>query len=227
MPRGRPAEPAQLDAVVEAGTRVFARLGYRRTRMSDVAREAGLSPGALYTYVESKDALFHLVLGGASADALPVPTPERQETLEVVDGVLRGWLANAPARAAIPSDPPADPTAEVAMIVGDLYDALAEHRSVLSILERSVADYPGLLDVYLRQGRRDFVDDLARYLERRAEQGALRATPDAAMTARHLIESAAWFAWHRHDDSDSAMIDDAHARAVVVDMAVAALVTRS
>src|SRR3954469_5361609 len=149
MPRGRPAEPAQLDAVVEAGTRVFARLGYRRTRMSDVAREAGLSPGALYTYVESKDALFHLVLGGGHADVLPVPTPERQETLEVVDGVRRGWLADAPVRTAAAGDPPSDPAGEVAMIVGDLYDALARHRAVLSILERSVADYPGLLDVYL------------------------------------------------------------------------------
>jgi AcrR family transcriptional regulator len=227
MPRGRPAEPAQLDAVVEAGTRVFARLGYRRTRMSDVAREAGLSPGALYTYVESKDALFHLVLGGGRPETLPVPTPERQATLDAVDALLRGWLDDAPVRSARSADPPADPAAEVAAIVGDLYDALSRHRQELSILERSIADYPGLVDVYLRQGRRDFVGDLAGWLQLRAEQGVLRATPDPAMAARHLIESAAWFSWHRHDDSDSAMIDDAHAREVVVDMAVAALMERS
>jgi AcrR family transcriptional regulator len=226
MPRGRPAEPAQLDMVVEAGTRVFARLGYRRTRMSDVAREAGLSPGALYTYVESKDALFHLVLGGARTERLPFPTPARDQTLAVVEDVMGGWLREAPARRAARSGPPAQVATEVAEIAGDLFDKIAEQRQLLSVLERSVADYPGLAEQYLRQGRRDILADLATYLRTRGEQRALRAVPDPDMAARHLVESAAWFAWHRHHDADSTMITDEQARAVVVDMAVAALVTR-
>ena len=41
---------------------VFSRHGYRRTQMADVARQAGVSPGNLYNYVDSKDALFYLVL---------------------------------------------------------------------------------------------------------------------------------------------------------------------
>ena len=82
MPRGKPIEAQQLEHVVAAAGRVFAELGYRRTRMSDVAREAGLSPGALYTYVEGKEALFHLVVsqraGGNAPGAEPTGRRDRR-----------------------------------------------------------------------------------------------------------------------------------------------------
>ena len=90
MPRGKPIEAQQLDDVVRAAARVFARLGYRRARMTDVAAEAGLSPGALYTYVEGKDALFHLVVVGSDpSPSLPVPNPPTEETIAAIDRRLR------------------------------------------------------------------------------------------------------------------------------------------
>ena len=67
---------------------MFGRLGYRRTRMADVATQAGLSSGAVYTYVESKEALFHLVFAhafGQFAEGMPAPplaTPAFAETLD-------------------------------------------------------------------------------------------------------------------------------------------------
>src|SRR2546421_201921 len=50
--------------------------GYRRTRMADVAVAAGVSPGLLYTYAESKEALFALVVqreAGVDIATLPLP----------------------------------------------------------------------------------------------------------------------------------------------------------
>ena len=50
--------PAQRrDALLDAAARCFARTGFHRTTMQEVAREAGMSPGNLYRYYPSKDAL--------------------------------------------------------------------------------------------------------------------------------------------------------------------------
>jgi len=43
--------------VLDAAERSFARSGFHRTTMQDVAAEAGMSPGNLYRYFASKDAL--------------------------------------------------------------------------------------------------------------------------------------------------------------------------
>ena len=60
MPRTR--SPQRTDDIVEAALQVFLVRGYQRTRMTDVAAEADVSPGLLYTYAASKESLFHLVL---------------------------------------------------------------------------------------------------------------------------------------------------------------------
>ena len=49
---------AHLDArrqqIVEAAQTCFARQGFHQTRMQDICKEAGLSPGAVYSYFPSK-----------------------------------------------------------------------------------------------------------------------------------------------------------------------------
>jgi len=65
--RGRP--PAQssedtFDRILAASRRCFSRNGYDRTVIADIAREAGVTPRALYHYVASKRDLF-----AAAADA--------------------------------------------------------------------------------------------------------------------------------------------------------------
>jgi len=45
-------------AILEVATRLFARDGYEAVRLSDVARELGLSKAALYQSFESKEAMF-------------------------------------------------------------------------------------------------------------------------------------------------------------------------
>jgi len=59
--------------------------------MSDIAEAMGLAKGTIYLYVESKDALFDLVLRSADAPrpialppSLPVRTPARGRTLQWV-----------------------------------------------------------------------------------------------------------------------------------------------
>src|SRR5437660_764168 len=83
MARTRPAD--RLSTIVDAAIEVFTAKGYRRTQMSDVAQAAGVSQGTLYNYVESKEALFFLLidrgLGGArlpDSSELPIRTPTQE-----------------------------------------------------------------------------------------------------------------------------------------------------
>jgi AcrR family transcriptional regulator len=48
--------------ILEAAVAVFARLGFQQARMDDIARQAGLSKGALYLYYTSKDAIITALL---------------------------------------------------------------------------------------------------------------------------------------------------------------------
>ena len=43
--------------ILDAAERCFVRSGFHRTTMQDVAAEAGMSPGNLYRYFPSKDAI--------------------------------------------------------------------------------------------------------------------------------------------------------------------------
>jgi AcrR family transcriptional regulator len=48
----------KLATIYEAALRVFARYGYRRTRVEDIADELGMTKGNLYLYVENKRDLY-------------------------------------------------------------------------------------------------------------------------------------------------------------------------
>src|SRR5471032_1390865 len=86
----RPTATERLLKVATVATEDFGRLGYRASKTADVAARAGMSTGALFTYVESKKALFHLVFlhwFGMLAEGppvLPVATPGPGETLAVI-----------------------------------------------------------------------------------------------------------------------------------------------
>jgi AcrR family transcriptional regulator len=74
---------------VEAATRVFSAKGYRRTLMADVAAELGLSAATLYRTVDSKEALFHLILDDSWRDSpeavrRPLRKPGPGETVALV-----------------------------------------------------------------------------------------------------------------------------------------------
>ena len=51
------------DRILTAAGNVFARFGYRRASMSQIAEEAGLTRQALYHHYDSKEALFRAVVG--------------------------------------------------------------------------------------------------------------------------------------------------------------------
>jgi TetR/AcrR family transcriptional regulator, fatty acid metabolism regulator protein len=48
-------EPDKHEQIIEAAVRVFARNGYYNSRVSDIAKEAGIASGTIYLYFKTKD----------------------------------------------------------------------------------------------------------------------------------------------------------------------------
>ena len=58
MPKLKPeVQHARREHILDAAEHCFARAGFHRTTMHDICKEAGVSPGALYVYFDSKEAL--------------------------------------------------------------------------------------------------------------------------------------------------------------------------
>ncbi|MBU0724027.1 MAG: TetR/AcrR family transcriptional regulator [Alphaproteobacteria bacterium] len=52
----------KLEQVADAARRLFARYGYKRTSMDDIAREAGVAKATLYLHFKGKEDVFRTVL---------------------------------------------------------------------------------------------------------------------------------------------------------------------
>ena len=220
----------RLEQLVDAATGVFVAQGYARTQMADVAAALGVAKGTLYLYVESKEALFDLVARHADAPrpftkrpALPVRTPKPGATARYVrerllEQQLPPALAAASARQRVD-----DVRAELRAIVGELYDTLAGNRHGIKLLDRCAQDYPELASLWFEGARGGLIVALSRYLDDRARRKLLRPVPDTTVAARLIIETAVFWAVHRHWDPHPQTVDEAVAKETVLAVVVNAL----
>ncbi|MGY2051134.1 TetR/AcrR family transcriptional regulator [Methylobacterium sp. JK268] len=89
--------------ILDAAERCFVRGGFHRTTMQDVAAEAGMSPGNLYRYFPSKDAI---VAGLAERDRGTVAVdfaglPTGADLIDAFMGLARRHLVDEPVAKAI------------------------------------------------------------------------------------------------------------------------------
>jgi AcrR family transcriptional regulator len=230
MPRLPPSQ--RLMEVAKAATAEFGRLGYRGTKTADVAARAGMSTGLLFTYVESKEALFHLVflhgfeLTSEQTPVLPVATPGPGETLKVIEAGL-GQVQMPRIRAALAEERPDDIALELREIVEERYDLIEKYWPLIAVIERCAVEIPELEEAWFGFARAGTFEELGSYLDRRMADGLLRRMPDAEVAARVVTESLSWFAWHRREGRDSTLYDDDAVRRTVVEFICAALVPES
>ncbi len=213
----------RFDQLIECTTQMFMQRGFRHTQIDEVARKMGVAPGTIYRYVESKDALFDLVLEHALAESplarptdLPYPTPPPGAILA---RVRQAWaeMEMPVISSALDRERAADIHAEFRGIIDEMYDRVVERRIALKIIEKSALELPGLEDVFYREIRRHILRRLTDYLDLRIRQQQIRPVPDPATSSRFILESIAWFALHRPGDPDSAEITDQLARETVLD----------
>ncbi|MEX2207019.1 MAG: helix-turn-helix domain-containing protein [Myxococcota bacterium] len=217
--------------LVEAATAVFLEQGYRRTQIADVAARMGLAKGSIYTYVESKEALFDCVLRYAEhagpielPGTLPVPTPPAEATLQLVEERLAEEGSLPALNAALARARVVDVSAELESVLGELYDSLARHRTAIKLLERCAHDYPELAKLWHRAGREGALSLLGRYLDDRARRGRVRRFEDGAVAARIVLETLVFWAVHRHWDPSPQSVEENSARRTVLAFLIGALV---
>lgn len=221
--------PQRLQTILDAALRIFGRVGFARAQIADIAREAGVSTGTLYNYVESKDALLLLCVERAYTpdvplpEEFPVPAPSWDETLKRLEAGIDRFGRLDRLDKALAGDPPADIVEELRGIIEELYDLVATTRRGATALERSARDLPELAQVYFGRVRRRLLGNLGSYLEDRSDRGLLPPLPDPQVAARFAAEAVTWFARHRHGDPDAADISDDMARETAIVLVVRAL----
>lgn len=221
----------RLEQLIETAANVFIEQGYRRTQMADIAEALGVAKGTLYLYVESKEALFDLVVRhadaqvGASVPALPLPirTPRAGATLRYVREELERHqslprLAEALARRRV-----TNVAGEIEHIVRELFQALAKNRRRIKLIDCSARDYPELAALWFDGARGGFLALLEHYLSDRVERGSVRLFPDIQAAARLILETTVFWAVHRHWDAHPQSVSDEVAEATVVHFVVNAL----
>ncbi len=221
MPRVIPED--RFQELIEAATAVFLEQGYRRTQIADVAARMGLAKGSVYTYVESKEALFDCVLrhAGRSAriglpDVLPVATPAPEATLEMVRTRLANEVTLPALNTALSRARVVNVAAELESILRELYDSLASHRTAIKLLDRCSADYPELAKLWHGAGREGALSLLGRYIDDRTRRGRLERFENGIVAARIVLETLVFWAVHRHWDPSPQAVDEAAARSTVL-----------
>lgn len=212
--------------------RVFAQKGLSRARMSDVAAEMGVAQGSLYNYVESKEALFRLLLDrgmGAAAPtstAFPLKSPPAGALARRMDEAIEATFGLPLLDAAVRRRRVTAPARELAAIIDELYERTHATRQAADVLERSAREAPELAAVFYGKVRRGLLDRLERLATQRMASGAYRRD-DPRIVARIVIETVTTFARHIYGDVAPPDFDLANARATVIAILVAGIVSPS
>ncbi len=208
-------------------TRLFIDKGYRRAQMADVTQAMGLSPGAIYRYVESKEALFDLIVrAGAMPEQsfnnlkLPIATPKPGATVRFLRETLQREGRIKSLESALNRKSVDNPKKELEGIIRELYSRIARYHVGIKLLDRSALDWPQLAELWSGQLRAGLVEQLATYLQRRIDGGLLRPIPSPSAAARLIIETVAFFAMHRHYDPFPTPMEDKTAEDTVADTLV-------
>lgn len=210
----------RLREIARAALAAFLLRGYRLTQIVHVSERLGVSVGAIYRWVESKEALFHV----AALEALgrlpdDLPTPVRIQGLGASVAVICEMVAEDPLwpalREQVGRPPAADVKAEARAIAGELYDVMSTRAAFLNLLDSCAQDIPELAEFFEQRVRRRLTADLATWVLRRG-LAADGGRPGAEALARGAMEGAAWLARRRPHDRTAAQIDDIQARAAAV-----------
>lgn len=174
--------------ILDAATAVFARMGFDRARMDDIADEAGVSKGALYLYYKSKDAIIATMLEFFFNQALKqvrsLASGERSVTEQIL--TLTRQLTREMDRMAM-----------LQPVALQFYAIAARQNSVRQRLGVYFAQYRAIMEDLIRKG---------------VAQGELRADvhpTEAAITLTALLEGLAllWVIdpkatdWHEQVDA--------------------------
>lgn len=167
--RRKAARPSEI---IDAGMALFALHGFEGTKLSEVARQAGIVKGTIYLYFDSKEALFEAALQDRMAKAMESAIQRLPDLSGSTEAQLRSFLG----------------TIYGGMIGGD---ALV----LFKIMLREGHRFPRLLQLYRNVAISSGVALLNQILRTGAARGELRIEPasfDPRLIVAPALVSALW-----------------------------------
>ncbi|GHO52743.1 TetR/AcrR family transcriptional regulator [Ktedonobacter robiniae] len=166
------------EQLLDAAIRVFARKGFSRATNKDIAHEADVTPGLIYHYFESKEALLQAVL-------------EERSPLSL--------LRSLPAQ--VMELPPAQFLPSLVLRVLKIVEG-EQFVQIIRVILPELMHNPSILPVAPSVLQRA-VNMLAAYLDQQMEQGKLRRVEDSRLAAQTLMGSVIGFVLRRQIFLDS------------------------
>jgi TetR/AcrR family transcriptional regulator, repressor for uid operon len=174
MPKLKPeTQQARREHILDAAERCIANAGFHRTTMQDICRAAAISPGALYVYFDSKEAL---IAGISERD--------RQEFAERLEA-----LADAP------------DFMQALRALGEQYfleDAAKDHRMSIDIGLESTRN-PRVGEIF-RRFDRYIVDSFEMLFHKLQREGRIAPALDIPTTVKAFLVVADGMFWRRAVD---------------------------
>jgi AcrR family transcriptional regulator len=220
----RKRKPGRLRDIAAAALAVFTRQGFRLTQMTDVAREAGISVGALYSYVDGKEALLELALAEALGENQENDEPFRATSRKSAGSALIAKLRKSvrwPVLTEALEQDRITPTTVIA-VVDELFNVVAQHRHLIWLLDRCGAEIVELGGLYQSIVRGRYFADFTRFIAI-ATPGRDLDDEKVAARARALFEMVVWMGMHRHRDRQPPAVTDDTARQAVIDITLLAV----
>jgi AcrR family transcriptional regulator len=172
------------DQIIDAAMRVFSQKGFARATNKDIAREAGITPGLIYYYFESKEALLKAIIETRSPAQLMTTLPPQVFELP--------------------------PEAFMHMLILRALSIIESEQFIplMRMLLPEIVHNPEMASITasLIQGILGF---LGTYLEKQVEKGALRPI-DGVLTAQVAIGSVIAFVLRRQIICDPVALEYTH-----------------
>lgn len=203
----RMAPENRIKDIVRAAITVFRQKGFRQAQMGDIAKEAGVASGTLYTYFESKSHLFvYVMMNGAPEDGKSMPSPEASSA-RLEEDLIEILRKNIKQRARFSSVDRFLKTevenivlaVEIATILEEWWNMMERNHVQIAIIEKSATEFQEIAEIYDKHARGYTIDQIEEYLSLRIRQGVIRKLNSIRGMARAMTESLSWFAWKQFE----------------------------
>ncbi len=146
-----------LDAAVE----VFAATGFHKSRVSDIAREAGVADGTIYLYFKSKDDVLISIFEEAMG-----------EMIERAEAAIAGL---------------ADPLEQLARLAVHHMENVEQNKTLAKVLQVELRLSNTFMKEYQPKRLRQYMDIIGRIIEEGRAHGVIRADVDPRIVRRAMF----------------------------------------
>jgi TetR/AcrR family fatty acid metabolism transcriptional regulator len=159
--KGKGATPDKRDRILRAAIRVFAKNGFYATRVSEIAKAAGVADGTIYLYFKNKDDLLITIF---------------EEGIQQLLSILRGVAQ---------SEDPFD--RRITRIIELQLGLLEEQRDLAEVITVNLRQSSRLLKQYAAPLFMQYIDVIAGVVREGQTHGAFRADINPRVVARSLF----------------------------------------